>query len=200
MGVQANIYIYIFNYRIYCRQFLQVSLRLRTKCQFCSGIIEGTQIQPYLVQTEWVYDFWPDAIHNSTASHCSQNLSYYVEEGSEDAGLAAGQEAQGDGRIQVCTADVTYTLDQSSNGRAKSKCHLYLLVWVSVIFVPYGCREANEDEDHHTKELGQDGPPESPRFDLGHGCVDQTDMCQCSTVEWGHFSRGPFPPAEQMKT
>lgn len=54
--------------------------------------------------------FCPDTIHNGTANHCPQHLSQHVEEGSENTYTTAGHQAQGDSRIQVCTANVTYAL------------------------------------------------------------------------------------------
>lgn len=96
---------------------------------------------------------WADTVHNGTASHCSQNLSNNVEKGSEHAHLAAGQQAQGDGRVQVGAADVTYTLSYCGDGQAKGKQHLYLLVGVRIVSVPYCSREADEDKDDHALQI-----------------------------------------------
>lgn len=88
-------------------------LNLNRKCHSLRGAllrkIGNTWIPPYLINTKWLCGFRPNTIHNGTANHCSQNLSCYVEKGSEDTHLSAGQEAQDDGRIQMGTTDVTYT-------------------------------------------------------------------------------------------
>lgn len=69
-------------------------LNLNRKCHSLRGAllrkIGNTWIPPYLINTKWLCGFRPNTIHNGTANHCSQNLSCYVEKGSEDTYLAAG--------------------------------------------------------------------------------------------------------------
>lgn len=125
-------------------------------------------VHPYLVNTEGMCCFWPAAVHYDTASHCSHHLSAHVDKGSERTDLAADQEAQRDGGIQVGSADVSQALRQRGNGQAEGQRHFYLLVGVGVIAVPYCGREADEDEDDRPQTLCQDRPPKSPRFDFRH--------------------------------
>ena len=90
--------------------------------------IKGTVTQECnFFNTKSFCGFWPDAIHNGTASHCSQNLDHHVEKGPKHTYLAAGQEAEGDGRIQVGTADVTDTLGQCRT--AKPKANTTFISW-----------------------------------------------------------------------
>lgn len=126
---------------------------------------------PHLVNAEWMCGFWSDSVYNGTASHRAQNLSYHVENGSEEAHVAAGQKAHGDGRIQMGTADVTYTLGYRGNGQAKGKCHFDLMVRVGIILVSYCSRQADEDENDHSQAFGQHCPPKFPCFHFWHECT-----------------------------
>ena len=137
-----------------------------------TGKLLAHEVPPHLVNTDRICGFRPDAVHNSTAGHCSQNLSYHVEKGPEDTHLTADQEAQGDGRIQVGTANVTYTLCYGSDGQAKGKRHFQLMVRGRIILVPYHRREADKDVDDRSQRLGEDGPPEHQCFNVRHDYSD----------------------------
>lgn len=91
----------------------QMPLNLNSTCHSLRGLhykIGSASIPFYLVDTKGMCGVWPNTIHNGTASHCSQNLGDYVEKKALRTHVTAGQEPQGDGRVQMGTANVTYTL------------------------------------------------------------------------------------------
>ncbi len=76
------------------------------------------------------------------------------------------------------SADVTQALGKSGDGQAKRESHLDLLIWFVIVGVSNCSCNAEEDEEGHTHQLGQNGPPERLALQLlhdwhlwAHGCV-----------------------------
>lgn len=101
------------------------------------------------------------AIHNSASCYRTQHLSQNVANKSEETDLAADQQAQGHGRVQVSPADVPQALSQRGDRQGKGQRHFHLLGDVRRRVSDDG-GQRQDYEQQHAHKLRQNCPPEWP--------------------------------------
>lgn len=110
-------------------------------------------------------------IHDSAGCNRSEHLGQDVEDTSENADLAADQQAQCHGGVQVCPTDVTEGLSQRGDRQRKGQGHLDLLGYARTPVFPDDRAQSEEYEEQHAEKLCQHGSPKRPALYLCHCCA-----------------------------
>lgn len=129
-----------------------------TKAQFTYCV--ESQVAPHVT--------WRHSVQNSSTRKRPQTLSADVEESTEQGHLGADHIGEGDGRVDVATADVTDGLDERRSRHPKAEGHVEHVV--STTGPAQSSTKAKEDKEHCAIELGKNGPPERHGPELPHGC------------------------------
>lgn len=99
-----------------------------------------------------------DAVEHGGAGQCSKTLGDDVEESPEQGHLGADQVGEGDGRVDVSSADVADGLDEGGGRQPKAEGN------VKDVVRPGGPAEGRpqpeKDKEHGAVELGKHRPPE----------------------------------------
>lgn len=111
------------------------------------------------------------SIHDSAGCNRSEHLGQDVAETSENTDLAAEQQAQRHGGVQVCPTDVTKGLSQRGDRQRKGQGHLDLLGYARTPVVPDDRAQSEEYEEQHAEKLCQHGSPKRPALYLCHCCT-----------------------------
>lgn len=107
-------------------------------------------------------------IQYSSTSQRPQTLSTDVEESTEQGHLGADHIGEGDGWVDMATADVTDGLDERGSCQPKAEGHMEHIV--STGGPAQSSTKPKEDEEHCAVEFGKNSPPERHRPELPHGC------------------------------
>lgn len=107
-------------------------------------------------------------VQNSSTRQCPHTLCTDVEESTEQGHLGADQVGEGDGRVDMATADVTDGLDERGSRHPKAKGHMEDVV--SAAGPAQTGTHPKKHKEHCAIELGENGPPERHGPELPHDC------------------------------